>query len=77
MSYEKCEHNHWSEQLARNSKVTLELVRKIKGYHTLNSRGILKTKVILSPSPNTSFIFQLQRRGATPKQVNKGKRIVV
>ena len=36
VSYMKCEHNRPSEQLARHSKVTLELVRKIKGYHTLN-----------------------------------------
>ena len=36
VSYVKCEHNHSSEQLARHSKVILELVRKIKRYHTLN-----------------------------------------
>ena len=39
MSYVKCEHNHSSEQLvirARYSKVTLELVRKIKRYRTAN-----------------------------------------
>ena len=31
-SYVKCEHNRSSEQLARHSKVTLELVRKIERY---------------------------------------------
>ena len=54
----KCEHNRSSEQLARHSKVTLELVRKIERYRKC-SRGlllILTIKVILSPSPKTSFI---------------------
>ena len=36
VSIVKCEDNRTSKQLARHSKVTLELVRKIKGYHTLN-----------------------------------------
>ena len=77
--YVKCEHSRSIEQLARYSKVTLELVRKIKRYRTLNivadSFKILTIKVILSPSASTSFIFQIQRRRATPKQVNKGKRV--
>ena len=63
------------EQLARHSKVTLEPVRKIERYRKYN-RGLLTIKVILSPSPNTSF-FQLQSRRATPKQVNKGKRAIL
>ena len=57
-SYVKSEHNRSSEQLARHSKVTLELVRKIERYRKC-SRGLLLNsydKVILSPSPNTSFI---------------------
>ena len=36
----KCEHNRSSEQLARHSKVTLELVRKIERYRKC-SRGLL------------------------------------
>ena len=36
----KCEHNRSSEQLARRSKVTLELVRKIERYRKY-SREIL------------------------------------
>ena len=36
----KCEHNRSSEQLARHSKVTLELVRKIERYCKC-SRGLL------------------------------------
>ena len=32
VSYVKYEHNRSSEQLARQSKVTLELIRKIKRY---------------------------------------------
>ena len=46
VSYVKYEHNHSSEQLARQSKVTLqikvtlELIRKIKRYRKC-SRGIL------------------------------------
>ena len=38
------------ERLARHSKVTLELVRKIERYRKCN-RGLLTIKVILSPSP--------------------------
>ena len=36
VSYVKCDHNHSSEQLARHSEVTLELVRKIKRYRAFN-----------------------------------------
>ena len=39
-SYVKCEHNRSSEQLARHSKLTLELVRKIERYRKC-SRGLL------------------------------------
>ena len=39
-SYMKCEHNRWSEQLARHLKLTLELVRKIERYRKC-SRGLL------------------------------------
>ena len=38
----KCEYNRSSEQLARHSKVTLKLVRKIERYrNTKCSRGLL------------------------------------
>ena len=40
LPYVKCEHNRSSEQLARHSKVTLELVRKIERYRKC-SRGLL------------------------------------
>ena len=40
LPYVKCEHNRLSEQLARHSKVTLELVRKIERYRKC-SRGLL------------------------------------
>ena len=40
VSYVKYEHNRSSEQLARQSKVTLELIRKIKRYRKC-SRGLL------------------------------------
>ena len=40
VSYTKCEHTRASEQLARYSKVTLELVRKLKRYSKC-SRGVL------------------------------------
>ena len=60
VSYVKCEHNCSSEQLARHSKANVELVRKVKRYRNLNvvadSFQILTIKVILLPSPNTSFI---------------------
>ena len=39
-SYVKYEHNRSSEQLARHSKVTLELVRKIERYRKC-CRGLL------------------------------------
>ena len=58
VSYVKCAHINYL--LARHSKSTLELVRKIKRYRTLNvvtdSFSILMINVMLSPSPNTSFI---------------------
>ena len=40
LPYVKCEHNRSNEQLARHSKVTLELVRKIERYRKC-SRGLL------------------------------------
>ena len=59
VSYVKYEHNRSSEQFARQWKVTLELIRKIRG--TVNvvaeSFQILTIKGILSPSPNTSLIL--------------------
>ena len=51
----KCGDDRASEQLARHSKVTLDLVRKMKWYRTLMlSRTTIK--VILSSSTNISFI---------------------
>ena len=50
LPYVKCEHNRSNEQLARHSKVTLELVRKIERY-----RKCSKTSVTMIPNPNKSL----------------------
>ena len=58
-SYVKCEHNRSSEQLARHSKVTLELVRKIERHRNVVEVPFLNSydkSDILSLSPNISFI---------------------